>query len=98
MGMATDESWQAYHRRMLRETERFIEWGLAHPNEAIPIPVKPAEEGGFPAQVGLWFWNTVLSLRPTGRMRRWREHFRRRPRGIMRRPSRPARRAGRLWR
>lgn len=79
------ESWATYHRRMLEETSRFIEWGLHHPEEVIEIPFKPADEGGFPAQVGQWFWAVVLSERPTDRMRRWRDFLLSRPRHLLRR-------------
>jgi hypothetical protein len=84
-GLKPNESWEQYRRRMLRETERFIEWGLAHPEEIIEIPAKPDGQGGFPAGVGEWFWNTVLSSRPTQAMQRWRHFLRNRPKGLWRR-------------
>ena len=76
---ARRESWEQYHRRMLDETARFIEWGLRHPEEVIEIPVKPADRGGFPPGVGRWFWATVLADRPSSRMLRWRDKLLRRP-------------------
>ncbi len=82
---ASSETWQAYRRRMIRETEVFIEWGLKHPDEVVEIPVKPAEDGGFPRQMGEWFWGVVLSDRPGGALRRWRERLLNRPAGFLRR-------------
>lgn len=79
------ESWDTYRRQMLDETSRFIEWGLRHPEEVIDIPVKPADEGGFPAQVGQWFWTVVLAETPTDKMRRWRDFLLSRPRHLLRR-------------
>ncbi|MFW6133829.1 MAG: hypothetical protein ACOC8F_08025 [Planctomycetota bacterium] len=76
MHYARRESWQAYRRKMIRQTEVFIEYYLRHPEEVIPIPVKPARDGAFPAAVGRWFWNTVLRSNPTRKARRWREFFR----------------------
>lgn len=74
------ESWEQYHRRILEETSRFIEWGLRHPELVIEIPVKPAGEGGFPAKVGEWFWGIVLSARSDSWIQRWRNALLRRPR------------------
>ena len=73
---------------MIRETEAYIEWGLKHPEEVIHIPVKPANNGGFPAAVGKWFWKTVLPDDPGGKLRRWRNLFRGRKfnPGLFRRP------------
>jgi hypothetical protein len=70
------ESWQEMRKRMLAETSRFIEWGLAHPDEIIEIPAKPVGMGGFPREVGEWFWSTVLTSRPTSAMQKWRRFFR----------------------
>jgi hypothetical protein len=74
------KSWEEYRRKMLQETERFIEWGLAHPDEVIEIPTKPGNQGGFPKSVAQWFWGVVLSDKVTGGMKRWRSLLRRRPR------------------
>jgi len=81
---ADNLSWEQYRKRMLQETSRFIEWGLHHPEEIIEIPIKPAEEGGFPAGVGQWFWGVVLTENVTDRIRRWRSMLLRRPRGLLR--------------
>jgi len=82
------ESWEAYRRRILREVEAFIDWGLRHPEDVIEIPIKPADQGGFPAQVGQWFWSTVLSVRPGGAVRRWRDFLLRRPPSFVHRRAR----------
>ena len=50
-------------QRMIDETSRFIEWGLRHPDLVVRIPAKPEDEGGWPAAVGKFFWNTVLAAR-----------------------------------
>ena len=84
MGDRKSESWEQYRRRMLDETSRFIEWGLKHPELVIEIPVKPADDGGFPPRVGEWFWTVVLSDGSDGRLRRWRELLLSRPAGLLR--------------
>ena len=66
------ETWEQKRQRMLDETSRFIEWGLRHPEQVIPIPTKAVGAGGFPSKVGQWFWTVVLVDRPTARWRRWR--------------------------
>lgn len=55
------ESWEEQRRRMLEETEQFIEWGLRHPELVHWIPSKPVGAGGFPRQVAAWFYDTVFS-------------------------------------
>lgn len=77
------ESWEDYRRGMIRETERFIEWGLAHPEDVIEIPAKPVGKGGFPRNVGEWFWTTVLTSRPTRGVLHWREFLRNRPKRLL---------------
>ncbi|KKM07295.1 hypothetical protein LCGC14_1735360 [marine sediment metagenome] len=67
------ESWQQYRQRMLDETGRFIEWGLAHPDEVMWIPAKRIDRGGFPRAVAEWFWCTALSGDGDGGvLQRWR--------------------------
>jgi len=81
---ASRESWDEYRDRMLKETSRFIEWGLQHPEEVIEIPSKPAEQGGFPAKMSQWFWGIVLSERKDSWVLRWRDFLRRRPKLVLR--------------
>ena len=80
MDVKTHEAWQEYRRKMLDETSRFIEWGLAHPEEVVWIPTKPASKGGYPRQIGEWFWTTVLSSRQDGVIARWKHWLLRCPR------------------
>jgi len=68
---------------MLRETEAFIEWGLAHPEEIVEIPAKPIGQGGFPAEVGKWFWNVVLTDKVDDTVSRFRRLLLERPRNLM---------------
>jgi len=82
------EPWAQYRQRMLAETGRFIEWGLAHPEWVIEIPAKRVEEGGFPRQVAAWFWNVVLSTGRSVELRRWRERLRGRRPNFLHRPRR----------
>jgi hypothetical protein len=71
----TPTSWEEHRRRMLRETEAFIEWGLAHPDEVIDIPAKPVGQGGFPPEVGKWFWNVILCEKVDSTISRFRSLF-----------------------
>ena len=73
---AKQTDWEAYRKAMLEETSRYIEWGLAHPDDVIEIPVKPASQGGFPAKVGEWFWSIVLTDRKDSFVQRWLNFFR----------------------
>jgi hypothetical protein len=82
MRTAMSETWEEYRSRMLRETGRFIEWGLRHPEMVIEIPSKPAGENGFPVKVAQWFWGVVLTERTDSFIERWREILRRRPKGL----------------
>ncbi len=85
---AARTSWEAYRKRMLDETSRFIEWGLKHPEEIVEIPVKPDGEGGFPPGVGQWFWNVVLAEKAPSAVRKWRDFLLNRPLGFLRRGRR----------
>lgn len=55
-----DESFDRWRQRMLAETERFIEWGLQHPEEVERIPAVPVGQTSFSERVKSIFWNTVL--------------------------------------
>jgi len=83
MSYSSEESWAQYRRRMLRETERFIEYGLRHPDEIIEIPSKPVGTGGFPAAVSQWFWGVVLTTRTDSRLERIRQRLRRGAKGLL---------------
>ena len=74
-----EESWQAYRREIIEETERFIDWGLKHPDQVTPIPFKPVGEGGFPQEVADWFYSIVLSdpKKDTSPLAAWRAKLKR---------------------
>ncbi|MCP4378771.1 MAG: hypothetical protein GY794_21665 [bacterium] len=55
------ESWQTYQREIIAETERFIDWGLNHPDQVTPIPFKPVGAGKFPQEAADWFYSILLS-------------------------------------
>ena len=55
-----EESYEAWRRRMLEETERFIEWGLAHPDEVRWIPIHPVGRGRFSEGVRAMFWRWIM--------------------------------------
>lgn len=61
---------------MLAETERFIEWGLRHPELVNWIPAKPVGAGGFPVAVAQWFYRTVFSGNGDSRRDTWRRMLR----------------------
>jgi hypothetical protein len=84
------ESWQAYQREMIAETERFIDWGLKHPDEVTPIPFKPVGAGGFPKEVSDWFYSIALSdpEKDTSALAAWRTKLKRGKRWLRRRITR----------
>jgi hypothetical protein len=63
---------------MIAETERFIDWGLRHPDQVTPIPFKPVGQGGFPQEAADWFYSIVLSdpEKDTSALARWRAKLR----------------------
>ena len=60
MAVFGEDEWTAYRKRMLAETERFIEWGLRNPDKVCWIPSKPIHNGGFPHKVAAWFYTNVF--------------------------------------
>ena len=54
------ESWAAIRARMLRETERFLEEALRHPERQVVIPAVPLGSGCFPRGFAQAFWAQVL--------------------------------------
>jgi hypothetical protein len=54
------ESLKAMQRRLLRETEAFLELGLRYPDKQVEIPAIPVGEGEFPPGAGDRFWSQVL--------------------------------------
>ena len=71
-----EDIWQQHRRAMLAETERFIEWGLRHPELVNWIPAKPVASGGFPRKGADWFYATVLSDVGGRRTGHWRRKLR----------------------
>ncbi len=55
-----DETYEAWRQRMLDETARFIEWGLAHPNEVRWIPTHPVGKGRFSQRTKAAFWRWIM--------------------------------------
>ncbi len=79
MARTSEDHWQAYRRKMLRETEQFIEWGLRHPDEVNWIPSWPVGKSRVPSQVARWFYNTLLTSGDEGGLRGlWRRRLGRR--------------------
>ncbi len=55
------ETWEEHQRKMLAETEQFIEWGLRNPELVNWIPAKPQSERGVGKKAANWFYQTILS-------------------------------------
>ncbi len=54
------ESWTTLRRRMLRETEVFLEEGLRRRDTEFVIPAIRVGAGSFPADLAEAFWSRVL--------------------------------------
>ncbi len=54
------ESWTVIQRRMLRETEAFIEEGLGCPERQVRIPTLRVGTGGFTRMFAQLFWAQIL--------------------------------------
>lgn len=57
---ASLESWVMIRRRMLRETEAFLDDALGHPERQIRIPVVRAGEAEFAHGFACLFWSQIL--------------------------------------
>ena len=55
------ENFEQWRQHMLDETSRFVEWGLAHPEQFDWIPRHPVGLGGFSERVKTVFWGIVWS-------------------------------------
>ena len=55
------ETYEQLQQRMIEETGRFIQWGLAHPELVPRIPTHPVGRGRFSEQLRWWFWEFVLT-------------------------------------
>lgn len=56
------ESFDVLRRRMIRETEAALEYGLLHPQTIAPIPVVEVGKGSFDPSFAHWFWHHALEL------------------------------------
>ncbi len=54
------ESWAATRRRIIRETEVFLEEGLRHPERHLVIPAVPVGKARFPTGMASLFWTQIL--------------------------------------
>ena len=55
------ESWDVIRARMMRETERFLEEAMTHPDRQLRIPAIPVGMGHFPRGYADAFWSNVLA-------------------------------------
>jgi hypothetical protein len=55
------EDLETMRRRILAETEGFLEYGLRHPEHAVRIPRHRVGLGRFPRAFALAFWYRILS-------------------------------------
>ncbi len=55
------EHWAVLRRRMLRETEAFLDEGLRHPERCIWIPTREVGTGGWSPAFASVFWSQVLA-------------------------------------
>jgi hypothetical protein len=52
--------WEEERRRIIRETEQFLEHHLAHPEHTVRIPAVRIGAASFPVWASHWFWDKVL--------------------------------------
>jgi hypothetical protein len=55
------EMWAAMRRRMIQETEEFINDGLGHPDHCVYIPRREVGTGGWSVAFASVFWSQVLA-------------------------------------
>lgn len=60
LSRASLEAWVMIRRRMLRETEAFLEDALRHPEMQIVIPALRIGEAEFTRTFAYLFWSQVL--------------------------------------
>ena len=56
-----DEPFEQWRQRMLADTGRFIEWGLANPDKVEWIPRHQVGRGAFSERVKHLFWMLVAN-------------------------------------
>ena len=57
---APNEPFDQYRQRMLDDTSRFIEWGLANPDKVEWIPRHRVGSAAFPDRLKDVFWSLLL--------------------------------------
>jgi hypothetical protein len=55
------ETWAAIRRRMIQETEEFIDDGLHHPDRCVYIPRREVGTGGWSIAFASVFWSQLLA-------------------------------------
>lgn len=55
------EMWAVLRRRMIQETESFINDGLVNPEHAIYIPRREVGTGGWSVAFASVFWSQILA-------------------------------------
>lgn len=56
------EDWETMRRRILRETEEYLERALRNPEMSVRIPTHRVGCGEFPRAYAIAFWRRVLML------------------------------------
>lgn len=57
----TPEMWASMRRRMIQETEEFINDGLSHPERSVYIPRREVGTGGWSVMFASVFWSQILA-------------------------------------
>ena len=55
-------SWELQQRRIIRETEQFLDFHLANPDQTVRIPATRVEKANFKPWMTNWFWGKILDL------------------------------------
>ena len=55
-----DETYEQWRQRLLDETARFIEWGLAHPDDVPRIPTQVVGRPPYAERAKALFWSAFL--------------------------------------
>ena len=59
---STSSAWEKQQHRIIRETEQFLDYHLAHPEESVRIPAVKVGQATFQPWMTDWFWGKVLEL------------------------------------
>jgi hypothetical protein len=55
-------TWERQRRRLIQETEQFLEHRLANPEVGVRIPAMEVNRANFQPWMTKWFWGKVLDL------------------------------------